>query len=132
MAERNDLARNLRQRSTDAEQLLWYRLRNRQLAGHKFRRQQAIQSYFVDFICHDSRLVIELDGGQHALQEEQDEARSAVIRGEGYRVLRFWNDQVLTELESVLEVILQSLLEPAHPSPQPSPTRGEGVGEHTR
>jgi very-short-patch-repair endonuclease len=130
--DRNNLARNLRQRSTDAEQLLWYRLRNRRLAGHKFRRQQAIQSYFVDFICHESRLVIELDGGQHVLQEEQDEARSAVIHREGYRVLRFWNDQVLTELDSVLEVILQSLVEPAYPSPQPSPTRGEGVGERTR
>ena len=112
---------SLRERSTDVERLLWSRLRNRQLSGRKFRRQQPIGSFVVDFVCLEYRLVIELDGGQHAEQQSQDEARSAFLHKEGYRVLRFWNNQVLGELESVLEVIDSALAHSANPSPNPLP-----------
>ena len=114
-------ARNLRERSTDVERLLWSRLRNRQLSGCKFRRQQPIGSYVVDFVCLEYRLVIELDGGQHAEQQSQDEVRTAFLHQEGYRVLRFWNNQVLAELDSVLEVIYLALASSAYPSPNPLP-----------
>ena len=121
MRLRHDLARGLRGRSTDAEQLLWRRLRNRQLLDCKFRRQQPIGPYIGDFVCLERRLVIELDGGQHAEQVSEDEARTAFLQSEGYRVLRFWNNQVLKELESVLEAILSGLAESAYPSPNPLP-----------
>jgi len=114
-------ARSLRERSTDVERLLWSRLRNRQLSGCKFRRQQPIGSFVADFVCLEYRLVIELDGGQHAEQQSQDEVRSAFLHKEGYRVLRFWNNQVLGELDSVLEVINSALAHSAHPSPNPLP-----------
>ena len=121
MRLRHGSARNLRECSTDADRLLWSRLRNRQLLGCNFRRQQPIGSYIVDFVCLESRLVIELDGGQHAEQQSQDEVRSAFLQKEGYRILRFWNNQVLAELESVLEVIYSALSRTAYPSPNPLP-----------
>ena len=114
-------ARSLRERSTDVERLLWSLLRNRQLSGCKFRRQQPIGPFVVDFVCLEYRLVIELDGGQHAEQQSQDEARSAFLHQEGCRVLRFWNNQVLGELDSVLEVIYSALAHAALPSPNPLP-----------
>jgi len=121
MPLRHGNARVLRERSTDAEKLLWSRLRNRQLLGCKFRRQQPIGSYVVDFVCLEHRMVIELDGGQHAEQQSQDEVRTAFLQKEGYRVLRFWNNQILGELDSVLNVIYSTLAGSAYPSPNPLP-----------
>jgi very-short-patch-repair endonuclease len=121
-----DGARSLRVGQTDAEQLLWYHLRNRCLQGWKFRRQNEIGLYVVDFVCPDAGLIVELDGGQHGDQPIYDEAQTRKLGEEGYRVLRFWNNEVLTNTESVLEVILEALASPG-PSPQPSPRRGEGA-----
>jgi very-short-patch-repair endonuclease len=92
-------ARALRAGLTDAEQLLWYFLRNRSFCGYKFRRQHPIGRYILDFYCHDERLAVELDGGGHALDEQYlyDAERTKELEGAGIRVLRFWNNQVLTE-----------------------------------
>ena len=121
-----DRARSLRVGRTDAEQRLWHHLRNRRLQGWKFRRQNEIGLYVVDFVCPDAGLIVELDGGQHGDQLIYDEARTRKLEEQGYRVLRFWNNEVLTNTESVLEVILEALASP-DPSPRPSPTRGEGA-----
>jgi very-short-patch-repair endonuclease len=105
------LARGLRQRQTVAEKTLWARLRNRQLEGVKFRRQQPIGHYVVDFASFENRIVVEIDGGQHneCEMKEKDEARTLWLRKEGYRVLRFWNNEVLGNLDGVLEVIRTAL-----------------------
>lgn len=116
-------ARTLRQQATDAEQLLWRHLRGRRLAGHKFRRQCVIEPFIVDFVCLDARLVVEADGGQHAEQAQYDTKRTAQLEAMGYRVIRFWNHEILNEMDSVLEQIRLALIEA--PSPQPSP-RGRG------
>ncbi|MFI4979051.1 MAG: endonuclease domain-containing protein [Nevskiales bacterium] len=121
-------ARDLRERSTDVKRLLWSRLRNRQLSGCKFRRQQPIGSYIVDFVCLERRLVIGLDGGQHLEQQAPDEARTAFLQKEGYCVLRFWNNQILSELDAVLEMIYRTLADSAYPSPNPLP-QGERASE---
>ena len=119
------IARKLRKNMTDAEQLLWRHLRDRQLGGYKFRRQHPIGTFVVDFVCLEKELVIEVDGGQHAKQLEPDAKRSDYLKEKGYRVLRFWNNEVLQESESVLSVILSSLNgEPPHPGPLPQ-KRGE-------
>jgi len=113
-----DRARGLRRAMTDAEQALWRHLRNRQLLGWKIRRQHKISCYIVDFVCVEAMLIIELDGGQHADQVVYDERRTQQLRAMGYRVLRFWNNDVLLDIESVLTVILDALASPApHPSP---------------
>lgn len=112
----------LRTNSTDAEKRLWHALRNRQLLGHKFRRQHPIPPYIVDFVCLERRLVVELDGGQHAEAVVYDASRTVFLEGLGYRVLRFWNNEVLGNPQAVLEEILQVLS--AGPSPRPSPPEG--------
>jgi len=117
-------ARNLRVASTDVERLLWTHLRGRHLGNFKFRRQQPIVGYIVDFVCVQTRLVVELDGGQHAEHAAQDAHRTAMLEKNGFRVVRFWNDDVLKNLEGVLEEILRQLEAP--PSPQPSPASGRG------
>ncbi|MGN2242581.1 endonuclease domain-containing protein [Frateuria sp. GZRR33] len=121
-----DRARGLRVGMTDAEQRLWYYLRNRQLDGCKFRRQHEIDRYVVDFVCSERMLVVELDGSQHFDQQDYDEARTRYLQAKGYRVLRFWNNDVLTNIESVLEAAVEALASPG-PSPRPSPRRGEGA-----
>jgi very-short-patch-repair endonuclease len=124
-------ARALRKRLTDAERRLWHHLRNRELGGCKFRRQYPVGPFIVDFICVEKNLVIEVDGGQHAENEEQDLQRSAYLNKMGYRVCRFWNNQVLQETEAVLEAIFAILADSKQnsPSPQPSPPSGErGIG----
>jgi very-short-patch-repair endonuclease len=104
-----DRARELRRNRTEAEAHLWSRLRRRQLGGQKFRRQVPIGRYIVDFACPAACLVVEVDGGQHDLATEADASRDAWLTERGYRVLRFWNNQVLAETEAVLEDILRAL-----------------------
>ena len=113
------LARTQRRQATDAEQLLWKYLRSRQLMGFKFRRQCIIEPYIVDFVCLEAKLIIEADGGQHAEQIVYDARRTAELETMGYRIMRFWNHEILRELHSVLEQIQSALI--AIPSPQPSP-----------
>ena len=109
------LARKLRQQSTDAERMLWKHLRAHRMAGYKFRRQVVIEPYIVDFICLDARLIVEADGGQHLEQAEDDLKRSAFLQSRGYKVIRFWNDEILTDTHIVLERIYNNLI--AVPSP---------------
>jgi len=85
--------------------LLWSKLRARQIEGCKFRRQAPIGKYIVDFVCHEKRLIVELDGGQHAENCETDRQRDKWLGEQGYKVLRFWNNDVLTNIEGVLETI---------------------------
>ena len=119
-----DRARRLRIEQTDAEQLLWHHLRSRRLQGWKFRRQHEIGAYIVDFVCPDAGLIVELDGGQHGDQLIYDERRTCELQAMGYRVQRFWNNDVLADIESVLEVILKALASPApHPNPLPEGER---------
>jgi very-short-patch-repair endonuclease len=117
-------ARHLRRSATDAERMLWTHLRSRRLGQLKFRRQLPIAGFVVDFVCLETRLIVELDGGQHAERSDFDERRTAVLGKSGFRVLRFWNGDVLTKLETVLEEILKQSEPP--PSPQPSPASGRG------
>lgn len=116
------IARRLRRDMTDAERRLWSRLRAHQLGVH-FRRQVPLERYVLDFVCFQARLVIEVDGGQHA-QSEADKLRDAWLKEKGFRVLRFWNNDVLGNTEGVLVTIMQALGET--PPPQPSPVKGEG------
>jgi very-short-patch-repair endonuclease len=104
-------ARTLRQQPTPAERLLWSKLRNRQLDGIKFRRQQPIGEYIVDFVSFDKRLIIEVDGGQHSEHglKARDNAREQTLTSSGYRLLRFWNNEVLQNIEGVVEKIRQAL-----------------------
>jgi len=114
----------LRKNQTDAERKLWRRLRARELCGFKFRRQYPIAPYIVDFICVEKRLIVEIDGGQHATMTEIDNTRTEFLNARGYRVLRFWNNEVLQQLDAVLAKILDSL---THPHPNPLPQAGEGI-----
>ncbi len=110
--------RDLRMNQSDAEKRIWRHLRNRQMHGAKFRRQIAIDPYIVDFICTDCMLIVELDGGQHADQIDYDEKRTKFLESRGYRVLRFWNNDVLANTEGVLEVIMSALQRnPKNPLP---------------
>ncbi len=100
---------------TDAERRLWARLRLQQLEGHRFRRQVPVGPYIVDFACLATRLVIEVDGGQHAADRPPEGRRTAWLESCGYRVLRFWNDQVLRETEGVMEAIRTTLTDASPP-----------------
>jgi len=104
-------ARALRKLQTDAEAVLWSRLRNRQLAGRKFRRQVPLLGYVADFASLDAKVIIEFDGGQHAEQLEADAKRTRALEAAGFLVLRFWNADVLANLEGVLETI-HAILKP--------------------
>lgn len=94
---------------TDAERKIWARLRNRQVNGCKFRRQVPVGPYIADFLCTERKLIVELDGGQHAGQTAQDAKRTAYLQDEGYKVLRFWNNEVLQQTDAVLKVILEAV-----------------------
>jgi very-short-patch-repair endonuclease len=112
---KTERARRLRNTLTDAEGTLWYRLRARRLNGYKFVRQEPIGPYTVDFICRECRLVIEVDGGQHA-DSARDAVRDRWLADHNYRVLRFWNNDVSRNLAGVLETIATALAEaPPHP-----------------
>jgi len=114
----NPTARQLRISLTDAEQRLWRQIRNRQLLGCKFRRQAPIGKYIVDFVCFEKRLIVELDGGQHARHQGYDHDRTEWLQSQGFRVIRFWNHDVLKEVEATKEVIVRNLHTP-HPNLPP-------------
>jgi very-short-patch-repair endonuclease len=113
------LARQFRRKQTDAEKALWAILRRKQMSGFKFRRQQLIGPYIVDFVSFEKRLVIEIDGGQHnEIQgRARDDSRSLWLRERGYEVLRFWNNDVLVNGEAVAETIRAALVREETPSP---------------
>jgi very-short-patch-repair endonuclease len=125
-----DNAKALRRNLTDAEQKLWYHLRAHRFVGRKFKRQKPLGCYVVDFVCLEEKLIIELDGGQHAESVAYDQERDSWLRSQGYTVLRFWNNELLNEMESVLEKIRLALEHKALTSetlsPGPSPVNGRG------
>ena len=123
--QKRDFARRLRREMTDAERILWLRMRGRELLGLKFRRQHPIGRYIVDFTCLDAGLVVELDGGQHA-GSVADELRTAFLEDAGYLVLRFWNNEVLTQTDAVLAAILAAARSRC-PHPSPHPHAGAGA-----
>ena len=102
-------ARMLRKNQTDAERLLWQRLRNRQILGVKFRRQMPIKGYVADFAAVEIRLIIELDGSKHIDNQAADAFRTGFLQREGYKVIRFWNDDVLLKTDDVLESVFQAV-----------------------
>ena len=108
-----ETARKLRAAQTDAETRLWFHLRGRRFAGRKFRRQVPVGPYIVDFICLREGLVIEVDGGQHAERVHEDARRTTYLESHGLRVLRFWNNDVLGNMEGVLLTIRGSLSKPS-------------------
>ena len=112
----------LRQNPTEVEKQLWYYLRARRLNNYKFRKQHLIHPYVVDFVCLSKKLIIECDGGQHLEQQAYDAKRQKFLMERGFRVLNFWNNEVLNDLGSVLEVIVEALEGPPIPSPFPPPT----------
>ena len=112
-------ARTLRRSFTDAEQRVWRLLRNRTLQDFKFRRQHPIGPYVADFVCLEQRLIIEVDGSQHAEQAHYDSQRTTRFEAAGYRVLRFWDNDVLTNTESVMQAIYGALRAAPHPNPLP-------------
>jgi len=120
-------ARRLRRNQTDAERTLWFRLRDRRLGGWKFQRQFPIDRFVVDFFCADAHLIVELDGGQHAVRTETDTQRTRIPEAMGYLVLRYCNNDVMQNLDGVLEDIHTALErhspEPPHPHPLPSGER---------
>lgn len=115
--------RNLRKNSTEVERHLWRYLRRNQLEGFKFRRQQPTGRYIVDFVNFKRKIVIEVDGGQHAIGNTKDRKRDKWLREEGFEVLRFWDNDVLKNIEGVLEVIRDKLLLSPHPNPLPQGER---------
>jgi very-short-patch-repair endonuclease len=116
--------KHLRQNMTRAEWKLWHHLRRKQIGGLRFRRQYPIGDYIVDFICLPARLIIEVDGGQHAQMEQEDAQRTAWLESQGFRVIRFWNNEVMETMEHVIETIQSEVRCP----PPPAPSRkGRGM-----
>ena len=99
------LARNLRKNQTVAEQILWYQLRNRRFLNYKFRRQYSVEPYIADFICLELKLIIEIDGSQHYDQFDKDTERTLFLNQRGFKIVRFWNNELFDNLEGVLERI---------------------------
>jgi very-short-patch-repair endonuclease len=126
----DERARGLRKNMTDAERKLWRYLRQRQLDGHKFRRQVRIGPYIADFVCLDLQIVIEVDGGQHADARAYDSRRDEYMLGQGFRVLRFWNNEVLSNMDGVWETIASEIKDkqPCGVTPHPNlpPQGGKG------
>jgi len=107
------VAKTLRKKSTRSERLLWRNLRAKQMKGFKFRRQEPIGNYIVDFVCFESQVVIEVDGSQHMVEVAKDKERERWLRSQGFTILRFWNNEVLRNMEGVLEIIRLTCL--CHP-----------------
>jgi very-short-patch-repair endonuclease len=121
---RAERARSLRRALTPAEFALWTRLRGRQLGGFKFVRQEPVDRYYVDFVCRERRLIVELDGGQHS-DRSNDRQRDSNLCARGYRVIRIWNNDVIENLEGVLQALLSELeKQPLTPSLSPQAGRG--------
>jgi very-short-patch-repair endonuclease len=120
------LQRNLRNHPTNAEHRLWQRLRNRQIEKCKFRRQHPFGDFIVDFVCLERRVIVELDGSQHASNTPYDRSRTSFLNKSGFIVLRFWNNQVLEDIDGVLGMIWQTLIARETPSPPNPPLEGEG------
>jgi len=110
-------ARSLRSDMTDAERLLWRHLRQRQIERCKFRRQHPIGHYIVDFACLEACLIVEVDGGQHAERKEYDTERTTWLEGQGFRVLRFWNTDVLENIDGVREAVRGEVISGRRPPP---------------
>ncbi len=121
------LAKNLRKMSTDTEKVVWKQLRAKRFSGLKFRRQQPLGPYIADFVCFEKKIIIELDGGQHAFpgKIQGDLKRDKWFEAQGYTTLRFWDNEVLTNTQGVIEVIWKHCFEP--PSPQSPPIEGGEV-----
>src|SRR5437870_1177253 len=117
----NEFARHLRKNLTDAEQFVWGRLRYRQLGGFKFRRQHPLGPFTVDFVCLERKLVIELDGGQHAERAEEDARRTAWLTERGYRVFRLWNNEAIQDWDAAAERIWELLQGGGSTTPHPNP-----------
>jgi very-short-patch-repair endonuclease len=118
---KNKLQRNLRKAMPDAERLLWPALRNKEMAGLKFRRQHPFDKFILDFVCLEKGLVIEIDGGQHQASQASDNERTEKLVGVGFRVLRFWNNEVIDQLEAVKERIWLELQKTGEPHPHLNP-----------
>ena len=133
MADKQKFVKSLRQNMTEAESLLWRHLRAHRLRGEKFRRQQAIGPYVVDFVHFGARVVVEADGGQHH-ESLFHAARDRWLKAQGFRVMRFWNNDLLTNSAAVLEAVMAAVepgtgQDPASPSPPtPPPRGGRGAG----
>jgi very-short-patch-repair endonuclease len=123
------IARRLRVSQTDAETVLWNRIRNRQIADHKFVRQEPIEGYICDFVCRERSVIVEVDGGQHS-ESDSDAVRDRRLIAEGYRVIRFWNNDVLGNIEGVLTTIQTELSRQKPLTPTLSPQEW-GEGEDT-
>ncbi len=119
-------SRHLRQNMTDAEKKLWRGLRKEQVNESKFRRQFPVGKYIVDFVCLETRLVIEVDGGQHQWQNERDEIRDSWLQSQNFTVVRFWNNEVLENFDGVMAKIMYAMEQPApHPSLPPRGVKDE-------
>src|SRR5262249_26771691 len=119
-----DHARQLRKNLTDTERFVWQRIRYRQLGGYKFRRQMSLGPYVVDFVCLECRLILELDGGQHAEQAAEDAIRTRWLQEQGFTVLRFWDHEAMRDWDAVAEVIRRHLRSSTpHPDPPPQGER---------
>lgn len=115
------IAKTLRKQTTDAERLLWKHLKAKQVEGFKFRRQQPIGKYVVDFVCFEKSIIIEADGGQHAEEKNKDHERDKWLKPQGFKVMRFWNNDILGNIEGVMETIREQCLN--HPPLNPLPLR---------
>ena len=127
-------ARRLRREMTPQERLLWGQLRGRRLAGFKFRKQMWLAGYIADFACPEARLVVEADGSQHADEAEYDAERERAFAREGWRTLRFWNNEITENLDGVLTIVANALPSPSRPASPPafpSPLQGEGGSART-
>ena len=125
MQKLNKVAARLRKTPTNPEMLLWKYLRLKQMEGFKFRRQQAIDNFIVDFVCFENRIIIEIDGGQHAEDGKKDIERDSYLKKHGFKVLRFWNNEVMNNIIEVLETIRGHCL--YHPPLTPPVKGGESI-----
>ena len=122
-----NIAKILRRRPTEAEKFMWRYLKSRQLEGLKFRRQEPIGNYVVDFVCYEKKIIVEIDGGQHCV--ERDGNRDRWLESQNFKILRFWNTEVLKNSQGVWEVIRKNCLSCDSPSPAP-PIKGGEIYEH--